>query len=165
MTYSGIFAKMLRLSRSGPLLVVLFLITGCDHGLAPPDVPSAGTIRASIEYVGVWPEESDVHDLRFVAMRFVPIDTADFLQLNRMAISNRLDYGVLNQDVEISDVETGVFLYTGIAQQFTSNLLSWRPLGLYEDNDGIFFVTKDETTEVSIVVDFADPPVFPPPRF
>ncbi|GMQ83131.1 MAG: hypothetical protein BMS9Abin05_2615 [Rhodothermia bacterium] len=165
MNYSGIFAHILPLSRSGPLLVALFLITGCDHGLVPPDVPPTGTIRAAIEYVGVWPPESEFRDLRFVAMRFVPRDTADFLQLNRMVISDRLDYNVLTQDVEISEVETGVFLYTGIAQQFSSDLLSWRPLGLYKENDGVFFVTKNETTDVSILVDFAERPPFPPPEF
>ena len=146
------------------IITALFVqVAACDHGLTPPETPATGTIRAAISYVGAWPSESDIHDLRFVAMRFVPQDTADFLQLNRMAISNRLEYNVPNQIIELHNVETGVFLYTGIAQQFESDLLSWRPLGLYTENEGAFFVTTGDTSDVSIEVDFANPPTFPPP--
>lgn len=164
MQNTSVCRQVIPISVGKQLLIGLALLLGCDHGLVPPDSPSSGTIRASVTYIGVWPLESEVHDLRFVAMRFVPRDTADFLQLNRMAISNRLEYNVRSQEVEISEVETGAFLYTGIAQQFSKDLLSWRPLGLYEENDGVFFVTKSETTDVSIVVDFANLPVFPPPQ-
>ncbi len=164
MQNTSIIGQIIPVSVDKQLLISLALLLGCDHGLVPPDSPSSGTIRASVTYIGVWPLESEVHDLRFVAMRFVPRDTADFLQLNRMAISDRLEYNVRSQEVEISEVETGAFLYTGIAQQFSKDLLSWRPLGLYEENDGVFFVTKSETTDVSIVVDFANLPVFPPPQ-
>ena len=137
---------------------------GCDHGFEPPDVPLTGTIRAEIAYVGEWPPESDVHELRLVAMRFVPRDTADFLQLNRMAISERLQYGILFDHVVIPEVETGAFLYSGVAQQFESDLLSWRPLGLFTDADGIFFVSSDDTTDISLTVDFDNLPPFPPPE-
>ena len=164
MQNTSVCRQVIPISVGKQLLIGLALLLGCDHGLVPPDSPSSGTIRASVTYIGVWPLESEVHDLRFVAMRFVPRDTADFLQLNRMAISDRLEYNVRSQEVEISEVETGAFLYTGIAQQFSKDLLSWRPLGLYEENDGVFFVTKSETTDVSIVVDFASLPVFPPPQ-
>jgi hypothetical protein len=145
------------------LIALVLIAAGCDHGFAPPDEPPSGVIRALISYEGAWPIESDVHDLRFVAMRFVPRDTADFLQLNRMAISDRLPYGVRNDTVTVEGVETGGFLYSGVAQQFEANLLAWRPVGLFSDNEGVFFVTSGDTTDISLTVDFDDPPPFPPP--
>ncbi len=145
------------------VLTLTFVLIGCDHGFEPPEKPSTGTIRAAVTYVGTWPAESEVVDLRFVAMRFVPRDTADFLQLNRMAISDRLSYGVDSETFELTDVETGAFLYSGVAQQFTDDLLSWRPIGLYEETDGIFFVMTNDTTRLALEVDFSNPPPFPPP--
>ena len=142
---------------------LLAVLAGCDHGFVPPDEPATGTIQASVTYVGMWPPQAQVHDLRFVAMRFVPKDTADFLQLTRMAISGRLEYGVDSDVILLQNVETGAFFYSGIAQQFDSDLLAWKPLGLYEENDGVFWVTADHTTEISLTIDFAFPPPFPPP--
>jgi len=146
-------------------LILTFVLVGCDHGFEPPDKPSTGMIRATVTYTGTWPSLSEVVDLRFVAMRFVPQDTADFLQLNRMAISDRLNYGVDSETIVLTDVETGAFLYSGIAQQFTNDLLSWRPLGLYAENDGVFFVISDDTVRLAVEVDFSVPPPFPPPPF
>ncbi len=140
-------------------------MSGCDHGLSPPDQPPTGAIRGVVTYTGTWPPLSEVFDLRYVAMRFVPTDTADFLQLNRMAISDGLDYGVSSDTFLVPDVQTGGFLYSGIAQQFEDNILSWKPIGIYEENDGFFSVEQGRTTEVEIRVDFASPPVFPPPAF
>lgn len=145
------------------VLILTFVLVGCDHGFEPPEKPSVGTIHATVTYVGTWPARSEMVDLRFVAMRFVPRDTADFLQLNRMAISDRLSYGVDTESFELADVETGAFLYSGVAQQFTKDLLSWRPLGLYEETGGIFFVITDDTTRLALEVDFSNPPPFPPP--
>jgi hypothetical protein len=153
---------MTRLFFAIPVALSLLFAAACDHGFAPPDEPPSGVIRALISYEGVWPSESDVHDLRFVAMRFVPRDTADFLQLNRMAISDRLPYGVQMDTVTVRDVETGAFLYSGIAQQFEADLLAWRPVGLYVENEGVFFVTAGDTTSIALTVDFDHPPPFPP---
>ena len=144
------------------LLAFGFASGGCDHGLAPPDQPPTGAIRGVVTYSGTWPPLSEVIDLRFVAMRFVPTDTADFLQLNRMAISDRLDYDVSSDTFMVLNVRIGGFFYSGIAQQFEKNILSWQPIGLYEDNDGFFSVEQGRTTEINIHVDFSSRPPFPP---
>jgi hypothetical protein len=145
-----------------PAVLLLLAMFGCDQGLVPPDIPPMGTISGEIQYVGEWPPAEMVRDLRFVAMRFVPQDTADFLQLNRMAISSRLAYGVESDQFEIVDVEIGTFFFSGVAQQFSPNIISWKPIGLYDEGDGIFQVRAGETTDLTVVVDFDDPPVFPP---
>lgn len=143
-------------------LAVLLLSTGCDHGLEPPERAPDGSISATVTYLGEWPPASEVVDFRFVAMRFVPQDTLDFLQLNRMAISGRLAYGVERDSFTVQAVQPGVFVYTGIAQQQTSDILSWRPVGLLDGDGGLFTVEPGANTPLSITVDFDNLPVFPP---
>ena len=151
------------------LLVVMlvgFAAAGCDHGLAPPAEPETGVIRVHVEYLqspSDWPSPDSLRDLRFVAMRFVPRDTSDLLQLNRLVFSERLADNVSSQVVVLSSVETGPFLYAGVAQKFGPDIFDWRPIGLVTDNGGIFVVAADETTDVGVVADFRDPPPFPPP--
>lgn len=151
------------------LLVVLLAgiaVAGCDHGLAPPAEPETGVVRVHVEYLQSpedWPPPDSLRDLRFVAMRFVPRDTSDLLQLNRLVFSERLSDSVSSQVVILPAVETGPFLYAGVAQKFGPDIFDWRPIGLVTDNGGIFVVATDETTDVSVVADFGNPPPFPPP--
>lgn len=146
--------------------VLILLCTGCDSGLEPPAEAQVGVIDVQITYEGdsTWPPPDSLHDLRFVAMRFVPTDTADFLQLNRMVFSGRLRYNVASDTARISDVAAGPFLYSGVAQKFGTDVFAWRPVGLVESDDGVFFVRPGETTHVEVRVDFHDPPPFPPPQ-
>jgi hypothetical protein len=146
------------------VFAVVSLTTGCDHGLQPPGVEAKGSISGTVIYSGEWPPRSQVQDLRFVAMRFVPQDTLDFLQLNRMAISGTLRYGVASDTFSIRDVEPGVFLYSGIAQQQSTDILSWRPVGLLDGDGGFFSVEPASEQVVTIEVDFGNLPIFPPRR-
>ena len=139
---------------------------GCDHGLAPPETPPTGVLVARISYASDWPPDSQLHDLRFVAMRFVPRDTSDFLQLDQLVFSDGLrrhvpaDTVLLNIDLH-SLVDT--FYYSGVAQQFGANpFRDWRPVGLYTDGDGRLLVRAGGTTTVDVTVDFDHPPRFPP---
>lgn len=143
--------------------VLTSLLLSCDHGLTPPDEPPVGVIRGMIEYVGTWPPPDSLHDLRFVAMRFIPQDTSDFLQLNRVVFTPRsLRFNVERDTFTISNVAAGTYVYSGVAQQYTSNIFSWRPVGLYQNDDGIFQVRSGDTTDIEISVDFSHPPPFPP---
>jgi hypothetical protein len=146
------------------LLIILpvVLIAACDHGLQPPADAGIGSIQGSIIYIGEWPPETELNDLRFVAMRFVPTDTADFFRLNEMEISAGLVTNVESGVFAINSAQVGTYFYSGIAQQFEDNLFSWRPVGLYTANGGIFSVSRGETVTISIVVDFQDIPIFPP---
>lgn len=150
-----------------PALVGLLLVgTGCDHGLAPPEDRPDGAIRGVVTYAGAsaWPPRDSVRDLRFVALPFVPRDTSDLLQLNRIVFSEQLRYGVSRDTFLVTDVPTQAYVYNAVAQQFTRNLLDWRPVGLYQADGGVLQVRPGETTSVAIEVDFRDPPPFPPPR-
>ena len=138
------------------------MIVSCDHGLAPPPIPPLGSVDVSVTYRGNWPPSDSLKDLRFVAFRFVPRDTTDFFRLNEILFSPTLPMRVPEHRMRIDSVEAGEFVYSGIAQRFSNDLLDWRPLGLYEDNGGSFTIGIAETTYIAIDVDFGNLPPFPP---
>lgn len=142
-------------------LAALLSMAGCDHGLAPPEIVP-GRIVGTVAYTGPWPPADSVQDLRFVAMRFMPRDTTDFTNLSQMEISDRLDYGVEADSFVLDPVDPGVFVYAGVAQRFDTDILSWRPVGLIEENGGLFIVGPGQETRVHVDVDFRRLPVFPP---
>lgn len=150
------------------ILTVLLptVLAACDHGLSPPEEPAAGVVVVDVSYAGhpdAWPPDEALHDLLFVAMEFVPRDTVDFLQLNRMVFSDRLRYRVPGQTITLEDVPAGPYPYAGVAHKYGPGTFDWRPVGLVEENGGILLVAPGETTRVSVTVDFVDPPPFPPP--
>jgi hypothetical protein len=148
---------------SGIVLATLLVAFGCAHGLAPPDSPPEGVIHGIVTYEGAWPPADSLHDIRFVAMRFVPTDTSDFLQLNRLIFSRQGLRRHVDADTFVVDqVPPGTFVYSGIAQKYGPALFAWRPLGLYEENGGVFQVRQRDTTRLHIHVNFGVRPAFPP---
>ncbi|MEM6646894.1 MAG: hypothetical protein AAF730_11635 [Bacteroidota bacterium] len=145
------------------ILCAALLLSACDHGLEPPPPAATGSVEVTMRYPGPWPPRDSLGDLRFVAMEFIPQDTSDFLQLNRLVISDRLAYFVEEQTVRIDDVKAGIYLYNGVAQNFEpGNLVAWRPVGLIETSDGLFEVQENATTAVTVTSDFYNRPPFPP---
>lgn len=140
-----------------------FWTAACDHGLAPPAEPPVGAVRAFISYEGAWPPRDSLLDLRFVAMQFVPQDATDLLELNRIEFSDRLPAEPPRSadTVVLGNVDIGAYVFSGVAQHYATDLLAWRPVGLYEENGGVFHVRRGETTDVRVRVDFHNPPPFP----
>lgn len=95
-------------------------------------------------------------------MRFVPQDTSDFLELNRLAISDRLAYGATAETVLVTDVRPGVFVYSGVAVNYSESIFAWRPVAVFEDGGGVFEVHPGDTVRIAMNVDFAQVPDFPP---
>jgi hypothetical protein len=146
--------------------MLLFASSACDHGLAPPEEPSTGVLVAGVTYSGhpgSWPPDRQLEQLLFVAMRFVPRDTSDFLRLNLIEWSDPLQVRVPGDRVVLDDVPVGPYLYAGVAQKYGPDAFDWRPVGLVEENGGVFVIAAGETSFVSVLVDFVNPPVFPPP--
>ncbi|MEZ4695131.1 MAG: hypothetical protein R2832_01815 [Rhodothermales bacterium] len=143
------------------LVAAFLLLAGCDGGLEPPPAGTGAFIRGTITYSGRWPDADSVRDLRFVALRFIPVDTTDFLQLNRIEVSRRLSYGVENDTFSLNNVEPGVFPYSGVARQINANLFSWAPLALYNETDGVLALGSGDTIQIVVNVDFEKIPPFP----
>lgn len=146
--------------------VPLGLMTaGCDGGLAPPAEQAPGVIAGTVVYdPDSWPPRAEVLDLRFVALPFVPRDSADlFRDVSALVFSPSLRYGVAADTFVVSDVAPDLYIYSGVAQQYDASLLAWRPVGLVTDDGGLFRVRAGETTYVRVAVDFANRPPFPPP--
>ena len=144
------------------LLALLLIYTGCDHGLEPPDALPLGSIRGTVTYVGEWPPSDSLNDLRFFALPFVPRGAAGlFRELNQLVFSDRLAFEVPADSFDtfsVDGVPAQIYVYSGVAQQFTRNLFDWRPVGLAD----LFQVRPGEVTELSISVDFNNIPPFPP---
>ena len=150
-----------------PLLLALslclgVLVSACDSGLQPPEDEGTGVITGTITYTGDWPDASQLQDLRFIAMRFVPRDTTDFFRLNEMVISDGLPRNVQTHSFRIEDAPVGTYFYSGVAQKYSEDLLAGRPVGLVDGNGGLFTVTRGSTVTVHVDVDFDHPPDFPP---
>ena len=144
-----------------PVAAILVVAGACESVIEPPAETIPGAIRAEITYVSAWPPANEFVDIRFVAMRFVPQDTTDFLQLNRLEFSNRLSYGVPSQSVVLPEVPVGAYPFAVVARQRTSDILSWEALGIYGEDGGVIQVAAGETSMVSVEVDFNSLPEFP----
>ena len=147
------------------LLVSTVVIIGCDSGLVPPDAPDRGSIQGTVSYSGTWPADSSLFDLRFVAMRIIPTGADDIIAefgQQRVVLSQGLDRPVESDSFFISEVTTGPYVYSGVAIQQSSNAFDWLPVGLYQEDAGIFQVLPNETTQLHINVDFDNIPPFPP---
>ncbi len=149
------------------VLTLAVFLAACDQGFAPPDAPPTGTLVVDITYENypdTWPATEDIYELLFVALRFVPKDTTDFLQLNRLVFSDRLQFHVERQTVTLDSIGAGLYPYAGVAHKYGPELFDWRPIGLVEEGGGVIVVSTGETTRVSMSADFLNPPSFPPPE-
>lgn len=82
---------------------------------------------------------------------------ADFQNLQ---FSNRLSYNVDSDSFLLEDVVNGVYQYNAIVQQY-GGIFDWRPVGVYDENDGVITI-EGETVHIHIEVDFDNLPPFPP---
>jgi hypothetical protein len=147
------------------LFIAPFLFLSCEGGLEPPiEKPNpTGVITGTITYSGEWPTEDSLVDLRFVPLKSPPQTAQDiFSDIENLVFSERLNFFVERDTFSVNDVPNGVYVYNTVAQQFGNNIFGdWKPVGLYNENDGIIIVEGD-TTSITIHVDFANLPPFPP---
>ncbi len=147
------------------LLSGLFLFAGCDSGLEPPDIETdpVGVINGTVTYSGEWPPADSLHDLRFVALKSIPQSATDIVSdFQNLPFSGTLDFNVEQDTFTVENIKKGVYVYNVIAQQYGDNILQdWRPVGLYEETDGLITV-NDDTVSIAIHVNFDNLPPFPP---
>lgn len=144
------------------LSALLFFLSGCLESLAPePEDPNpTGTIYGRVTYKGDWPPASQLNDIRFVAMRFVPQRVDDIfsaLLTGELVSSAGLRRNVDVDTFSIKDVPNGRYVYNGVARQF-GGLIDWDALGVL---NGVINIQGNEVF-VDIQVDFDNLPPFPP---
>jgi len=148
-------------------LIPFLLIISCDSGLEPPpqDPDPVGVISGTVTYSGNWPPQDELKELLFVPLKFIPSDFTEVLSeflLGNLRSSDRLKSNVESDTFIVTELENGVYIYNIIANQFGPNRLTdWRPLGVYEEADGLIIIEND-TVFISIHVDFDNLPPFPP---
>jgi len=156
------------LKNSGIILLFCVVFTtsflpACDRGLEPPhdEISPTGAISGTVNYSGEWPPQSQLQDLRFVPLKTVPQSMNDILaDFQNLQFSNRLSYNVDSDSFLLEDVVNGVYQYNAVVQQY-GGIFDWRPVGVYDDNDGVITV-EGETVHIHIEVDFDNLPPFPP---
>jgi hypothetical protein len=139
------------------LLFAVFLVScGTDSGTDPE-----GTLIVNVIYDSDWPSQEDVKDLRVVAFKFRPMSEEDLTRLGDMTYSDPLQYGVSQQTVTFEKIPNQKYYGGAIAWRFGDNLYAdWRAAGLYTQNNGEFEI-KGNTVELTIRVNFTNPPPFP----
>lgn len=148
-------------------LITLLFLAGCDSGLEPPpaEPEPVGVILGTITYSGEWPPQNELRELLFVPLKFYPSDFAEVLSeflKGNLKSSERLQFYVESDTFIVSELENGLYVYNIIANQYGPQpLADWRPLGVYDENDGLIFIEGD-TVQISIHVDFDNLPPFPP---
>lgn len=150
-------------------LLILFTIpmASCEGGLEPPpfEPEPFGAISGTVTYSGEWPPEDELRELIFVPLTFKPSTFTEVLSeflLGNLKSSERLSFNVESDTFFVGELENGAYIYNIIANQFGPNQLSdWRPVGLYDENDGTIIIEGD-TVQIAIHVDFDNLPPFPP---
>lgn len=146
-------------------VVTASAILGCDRGLEPPqpevEISPTGAISGTVHYSGEWPPSSQLKDLRFIPLETVPQSMVEIIaDFENLKYSDRLSYNVESDTFLVDDLENGVYLYNAVVQQY-GGIFDWRPVGVYDDNDGIIIIEGD-TVNITIDVDFDNLPPFPP---
>lgn len=158
------------------LLLVLSLLAGCDHGIAPRTEPPRTGFSGKITFKNNWP--NDIYQTRVVAFRESIKTIADFSIFNIGFISDTIPYGVREFVYEsdknpLIEPQVGTTLkYIVVAQAIVPNPLprrqDWRVAGVYyspTDTTKYGSVTIEQGIfkgNIDIVVDFDNPPVQPP---
>jgi len=153
----------------------LFLVPGCDQGLAPESASNTVTrphgISGMIHFRN-WPPQDSVVDLRLVSFKGQPSQNlvSDVLNGKAKYTATLLPYGAdsISYTLLLAPLAPGTFAYTAVAQQYGPNLYTdWRAVGVYHaPNDttrpGAIFVPPDSVVRgINITVDFQHPPPTP----
>lgn len=136
-------------------LVSIFIISCNSTG---NEVDPEGTLVVNVIYDSEWPPQDQFEDLRVVAFKFKPVTEEDLTRIGEMLISDELEYGVSQQTVRFEEVPNQKFYGSAIAWQFGPNVFAdWRAGGINNNE----FEIKGNTVQITIRVDFDNPPPFP----
>jgi hypothetical protein len=163
-----------------PVLLLLFVLTSCEQGLAPESPPQQGTSDHGIAgtiYFQNWPPPDSVKNLAIVAFREYPQGDllSEVLRQNPPFIlisPPDIPYGASDTAyiLVFDSSPPGMYEYIAIGQRFGPELFNsnhWRVAGVYYSpgdttQPGSVLVSENIIVQgIDIYVDFNNPP--PPP--
>jgi len=145
-------------------ILVLCLLTACDHGLAPPPPVKPG-FGGRIAYKGTWPPADSIKLLAVVAFKhYPPSNIAGDVLSGEALFDTALARNVEVQDYRIFS-EPGRFEFVVVAQQYGPNIFTdWRIIGVYSDDPerripkAVVIPPETFVSNVNISVDFDNLP-------
>ena len=155
-------------------IVVFFLFIDCDGGLEPPsdEIKSIKSyIRGYVHFEDdgeTWPSIDSINDLRVVVFKNYPpgnilVEVSEKNAIFSEGLNSFVDSAFFQIEIKEPPVE---WKYIVVAQQYETNLMSWRAIGVYNlDGDheepAPLFVEQDTSYSISINVDFNNLPPQP----
>jgi hypothetical protein len=149
------------------IFLIIFVISSiitlsCDHGINPDEWMDPG-FGGKITFIGKWPPQDSVKDLRLVVYKkYPPPIFFDFTKF-----SDQLPYGVSSAEYKMP-VTPGEYDYIVVAQQYGPNIfLHWKAVGFYsstvnKDYPGSLIIEEGKFIKnIDITVDFDHLPVQP----
>jgi hypothetical protein len=120
------------------LCLLLIMISGCDHGLAPTEIETddaASGISGTITYLN-WPPADSIKNLKIIVFKKYPPDNIFEEVTTGRAVVYPADFSQsLPQFVDSTGytfpVDPGVYEYVVVAQQY-GGLFDWRAVGQYD---------------------------------
>ncbi len=155
-------------------LFTLFLVSGCDEGLAPDAVKVIPYGIKGTIYFRNWPPRDSIIDLCLGALSNYPVTSIiEEVTSKRASITPTLApffADSIPYILYLPPLPPGAIPFIGVAQQFGQNLYTdWRIVGIYyaggdTSRPGSVLVPPDSIVEgINITVDFAHPPSINPP--
>jgi hypothetical protein len=138
------------------LLLLSVILISCNS--TEGEVDPEGTLVVNVIYDSEWPPLDEIVDLRVVAFKFKPLTEDDLTRIGEMLISDELEYGVSQQTVRFEEVPNQKLFGSAIAWQFGPDVFAdWRAGGINNNE----FEIKGNTIQITIRVNFDNPPPFP----
>lgn len=156
------------------LLLLVFSLWSCDHGLGPDDskvLPTVTGISGTIYYAN-WPDASNLYDLRLVVFNnFPPPDILNAVVNNQATVYPPLGADALPFFVDSTEytlpLPAGTYDYVVVAQQFGPLITTdWLAAGQYDVTPdslptAIEVITDSLAVGIDIYVDFDQLPIQP----
>jgi len=156
------------------LSLALALASGCDRGLIPTEPPPGPGALSGVVHYTSWPPLDSLFDLRIVAFRnFPPEGIVSSVLSGEAAVYPPVgDTALVPFFVDslryAFSLPSGRYEYLAVAQQYGPNLFTdWRPVGQYDLDTNLALPSPiaippgDTLREITIHVDFANPPPAP----
>jgi hypothetical protein len=159
-------------------ILIIVILSGCDKGIEPGEPNLPGGFSGKVTFIGQWPDS--IKRTHLVVFRNPIQRTEDFFLPNLSFVIDSIPYksaqftynSFENDFLSILQLFQGEYKYVVVAQSKTPEISfqrkDWFVVGVYCINNdqskpkSLFIKSNQVTLDVSIVVNFNNPPPQPP---